>query len=145
MYDEGSTVTRFKRGRSGNPKGRAVGSRSKVLVALDAFGEGEAEAIIRVQIEKAKAGDSIAARTILDRVWPPRRGSRIRFELPIVETAADLPGAIASINQQVADGAMSPEEGTAVVSLLEAHRKAIETSELADRIAVLEARTKIRR
>ena len=37
-------------------------------------------------------------------------------------------------------GEMSPEEGALVVGLLEAHRKAIETSELAGRVAALEER-----
>ena len=49
--------TRFKPGQSGNAKGRPAGSRSKVLVALDALGEGEAEDIVKAQIEKAKGGD----------------------------------------------------------------------------------------
>ena len=42
--------TRFKPGQSGNSKGRPSGSRSKVLIALDALGEGEAEDIVKVQI-----------------------------------------------------------------------------------------------
>ena len=52
--------TRFKPGQSGNPAGRRAGSRSKVLVALDALGEGEAESIVKALIEKAKGGDSVA-------------------------------------------------------------------------------------
>ncbi len=64
--DEQPNDTRFKLGQSGNAKGRPTGSRSKVLVALDALGEGEVEDIVKVQIEKAKGGDSMAAKTILD-------------------------------------------------------------------------------
>lgn len=132
--------TRFKRGRSGNPGGRRAGSRSKVLVALDALGEGEAEGIVRAMVEKAKEGDATAARTILDRVWPPRKGARLQFDLPEVTKAEELPGAIAAVTRQVAEGEISPDEGVAVVSLLEAHRKALETSELAARVAALEER-----
>src|SRR5215471_16915969 len=91
--------TRFKPGQSGNPNGRPAGSRSKVLVALDALGEGEAESIVKAMIEKAKGGDSVAGRTILERVWPPRKGARLQFDLPAVTTANDLPGAIASVNR----------------------------------------------
>src|SRR6478752_4448592 len=93
--------TRFKPGHSGNPAGRPTGSRSKVLTALDALGEGEAESIVKAMIEKAKAGDSVAGRTILERVWPPRKGARLQFNLPAVVTANDLPGAIAAVNLQV--------------------------------------------
>lgn len=132
--------TRFKRGQSGNPSGRRAGSRSKVLVALDALGEGEAEAIVLAMVEKAKDGDATAARTILDRVWPPRKGARLRFDLPTVTKADELPVAVGAITRQVADGDISPDEGAVIVALLDAHRKAIETSELAERVAALERR-----
>ena len=132
--------TRFKPGQSGNPQGRPAGSRSKVLVALDALGEGEAENIVKAQIEKAKGGDSVAARTILDRVWPPRKGARLQFDLPEVKRADQLPGAIAAINRQAADGEISPDEAALIVGLLDAQRKAIETNELAERLAALEER-----
>lgn len=132
--------TRFKPGQSGNPSGSRSGSRAKALLALDALGEGAAEEIIAAMVEKAKAGDAVAARTILDRVWPARKGARIAFELPTVASADELPAAIAAISRQVAEGEISPDEGATIVSLLEAHRKAIETGELAARVAALEER-----
>lgn len=131
---------RFEPGQSGNPKGRRAGSRPKVLVALDALGEGEAEAIVLKMVEKAKDGDAVAARTILERVWPARKGARLTFTLPEVKSAEDLPDAVAAITRQVAEGEISPDEGATVVTLLEAHRKAIETSELSARVAALEER-----
>ncbi len=91
-------------------------------------------------ITKAKGGDAIAARAIFDRVWPPRKGARIQFDLPEVSKAEDLPGALAVVNRQVADGEISPDEAAVVVGLLEAQRKAIETNDLAARIAALEER-----
>ena len=132
--------TRFQPGQSGNPAGRRAGSRSKVCLALDALGEGEAEAIVKAMIENAKNGDGQAGRTILERVWPPRKGARLQFDLPEVTKADELPGAIAAVNRQVAEGEISPDEGTLIVGLLEAQRRAIETSELANRVAALEER-----
>jgi hypothetical protein len=44
------------------------------------------------------------------------------------------------VNRQVADGEVSPDEAAVIVGLLEAHRKAIETTELAARVAALEER-----
>ena len=84
MSDDPVRDTRFKPGQSGNPNGRPAGSRSKVLLARDALGEGEAENIVKAMIEKAKGGDSVAGRTILERVWPPRKGARLQFRLPEV-------------------------------------------------------------
>jgi len=137
---DGRKDTRFKPGQSGNPKGRKAGARSKTLLAFDAIGKKETEAIIKAMVDKAKDGDATAARTILDRVWPARRGARLSFDLPEIHTADDLPGAVGAVTQQVADGEISPDEGATIVTLLEAHRKAIETSELAARVAALEER-----
>jgi hypothetical protein len=139
MTDENKSW-QFQPGKSGNPKGRKRGSRSKVLVALEALGEGEVEAIVKTMIEKAKEGDAAAAKTILDRVWPPRKGARLQFDLPAVSKAEELPEAIASINRQVADGDISPDEGLIIVGLLEAQRKAMETSDFAARLEALEER-----
>ncbi|WP_378947765.1 DUF5681 domain-containing protein [Mesorhizobium sp. ANAO-SY3R2] len=130
----------FKPGQSGNPNGRPKGSRSKMALLLEELAEGEAEEIARVMIQNAKKGDAIAARAILDRVWPARKGARVQFELPEVAKADDLPGAVAAVNRQVAEGDISPDEAALIVGLLETQRKAIETSELAARLAALEER-----
>ena len=135
--------TRFQPGQSGNPRGRRAGSRSKALVALDALGEGEVNDIIKAMMDKAKKGDAQAARIILDRVWPPRKGTRFEFDLPEVSKAEDIPGAIGEVTAQVAEGIISPDEGAVIVGLLDARRKAIETEQLASRIAALEARAAI--
>jgi hypothetical protein len=59
-------------------------------VALDKLAEGDAEDILRKQIEKAKEGDQAAATLILARVWPLRKGRGVTVDLPKVETAADI-------------------------------------------------------
>ena len=69
MASEDNKTTQWKPGQSGNPNGRPAGSRSKVLLALDALGESEANDIVRAMIEKAKEGDTTAAGQILDRVY----------------------------------------------------------------------------
>src|SRR5262245_39392788 len=136
MKSEGNK--QWKPGQSGNPNGRPAGSRSKALLALDGLGESEANNIVRAMIERAKGGDATAARQILDRVWPARKGARLRFDLPEIGKAEELPAAIEAINRQVADGDISPDEAVLIVGLLGTQRKAIETSELAARVAALE-------
>lgn len=138
--DKKSKDTRFKPGQSGNPAGRPLGARAKALAALDALAEGEMTDIAKAMIEKAKEGDTTAGRLILDRAWPMRKGRGIAFKLPEVSKVDDLPEAIAAVTRQVADGEISPDEGATVVSLLEAHRKAIETNEFSARLAALEER-----
>ena len=129
----------FKRGESGNPAGRPAGSRNKVLVALDKIGAEGAEEVLRRTVEAAKAGDMRAAELLLSRVWPARRGRPVALPgVPKIETPADLVRALGAVADSVAEGVISAEEGQAVAAVLEAQRKAIETSDLAERIARLE-------
>ncbi len=80
-----------------------------------------------------------AAKVLLDRVWPARRGRPVRLELPELRTPADLAAALGAVAGAVGRGDLSPEEGGAVAAVLEAQRRAIETMELERRIAALEA------
>ncbi|ODT22147.1 MAG: hypothetical protein ABS35_15440 [Kaistia sp. SCN 65-12] len=118
----------FKPGQSGNPSGRPKGIRSKVTVLLDALADGEAEEIARVMIDNAKKGDAMAARAILDRVWPARKGARVQFDLPDVTRAEELPGAIAAVNRQVADGVVRRSQNTRAAN--PTHRAEITTHSL---------------
>ena len=49
--------SRWKKGQSGNPNGRAAGSRNRATLAIEALLEGEGEALTRKAIELAKDGD----------------------------------------------------------------------------------------
>jgi hypothetical protein len=127
----------FEPGGPGGP-GRKAGSRNKATLMLDELAEGDAEDILGKQIEKAKEGDQRAAEFILGRAWPARRSRPMSIELPKVETAGDIVKAIGAIADAVAGGELSPEEGEAVASILDAKRKAIETTDLLARIEALE-------
>ncbi|TPK42632.1 MULTISPECIES: DUF5681 domain-containing protein [unclassified Mesorhizobium] len=130
--------TRFQPGKSGNPKGRPSGSRSRVTLACEKLLDADAKAITTKAIELAKTGDTVALRLCMDRIAPPRKGSPIRFTLPEMANSGDVRGAALAVLQAVAEGLMSPEEGGAVVPLIEAARRAIETDELGGRLDVLE-------
>ena len=98
----------------------------------------DVEGIVRMVIEAAKAGDMTAARLILDRIAPPRRGSTILFKLPTIQTAADVSKALSAVMASVAHGELTPDEATAISGVVETKRKAIETQELEMRVVVLE-------
>lgn len=131
---------RFQPGRSGNPRGKPKGARNRVLAALDRIGEEAAADVLRKAVDAALAGDARAIELILSRTWPARRGRPVRLALPALDTAADLPAALASVAAAVARGEVTPDEGQAVGALLEAHRRAIETADLDARLAALERR-----
>jgi type I restriction enzyme, R subunit len=48
---------RFRKGQSGNPSGRPPGARNKTTLAVEALLDGEAEALTRKAIERAKTAD----------------------------------------------------------------------------------------
>lgn len=132
--------SRFKPGQSGNPKGKAPGTRNAALVALDKIGLDSAQALLQTVIKKALDGDMLAARILLDRAWPVRKGRPVTFTLPPTETAADVVQSLARLLEAVADGQLTLEEGQALASIIESQRKAIETTELDARITELEKR-----
>ena len=129
--------TRFQAGHPGGP-GRPAGSRNKSALALDALADGEAAAILQKQIELANGGDQRAAEVILSRCWPARKSRPVTLALPAIQSAADVVAAVGAVADAVGAGDITPEEGAAVASILEAKRRAIETVELEDRVAALE-------
>jgi hypothetical protein len=100
----------------------------------------DAEDVVRAVLTAAKAGDMVAARLVLERILPLRRGRPVAFALPDVQAAADLPAALGAIVAAVASGILTPEEAAAVAAVLEAQRRAIETADLEARVAAIEAR-----
>ncbi len=143
MSDEATVMKqghRWRPGQSGNPSGRAKGSRNRVLTALDKIGEDAAREVLGAAVAAAKGGDLGAASLILSRVWPARKGRPVVLDLPTMTCAADLPAVLGAVAQAVAAGEITPEEGQAFAAVVEAQRRAIETADLAERLAALEAK-----
>jgi hypothetical protein len=130
----------FERGRSGNPAGKARGTRHHITVLAERLMGGDVKAVVTKVVEAAKGGDMTAARLILDRIVPARRGRPVTFTLPVVATTADLVAALGAILAAVATGELTPDEGAAVAGLIESKRKAIEIVDLEARVAALEGR-----
>jgi hypothetical protein len=130
---------KFQPGRSGNPAGKVRGTKHRVTVLAERLMADDAQDVVRTVIAAAKGGDISACKLVLDRIAPIRRGAPVKFTLPELTVASDLPAAIATITTQVAHGVLSPEEGSVITGMLEARRKALETAELVERIERIEA------
>ncbi|MBF0482457.1 MAG: hypothetical protein HQK81_09755 [Desulfovibrionaceae bacterium] len=123
-------------------RGLPQGSRHKATIAAQALLDGEGEALTRKCVEMALDGDTTALRLCLERLCPPRKDSPVKITLPKVETSADLSQASGAILEAVAKGELTPGEGQALAGLVEAHRRAVETTELEARITALEKENK---
>jgi len=129
---------RFAPGNRANPHGRPAGSRNKATLALEMLMADDAAEVVAATIAAAKAGDIAAARLVLDRVLPPRKGRPVQLDLPPVATASDLLAALSATLDAMAAGEIRPEEAAVVAGVLEAKRKAIETVDIEARLARLE-------
>jgi hypothetical protein len=97
------------------------------------------ESVCRSVVHAAKAGDMTAARLIIERILPAPRTRRIALDLPPVKTASDIHDAKGRVIAAMSAGDISADEAMALSSVLDGHRKSIETVELEARIATLEA------
>ena len=129
----------FKPGQSGNPNGRAKGSRNATTRIVEELLDGEAEELVRKAIELGKAGDGPALRMCLDRLLPARKDSPISFDLPPINTVADAKAASASVLTAVAGGEITPSDGAAVMGLLVSHKLIVEATDFEARLSALEA------
>jgi len=128
----------FQKGQSGNPSGRPPGARNKATIMAEMLLQGEAEALARVAIERAKAGDIRALRMCLDRLAPPSRHRTIDFKLPPLESAADAATALAAITAAVGAGELTPAEAGALSKLVDGFARMLEATVFEQRIAKLE-------
>ena len=129
----------FKQGQSGNPSGRPVGARNRATLAMESLLDGEAEAITSKAIELAKKGDGPALRLCMERIMPARRDRPTAIKLPKLERAADAVKANAALVERVAAGELTPVEASELAKLVESFIRAIEVTDVQDRLAKLEA------
>jgi len=127
---------RFGKGRSGNPRGRPLGSRNSATLAAEALLEGEAEKLTRKCIELALSGDTVALRLCLERIYPARKDRAVRFPLPPITSARDAADIAAAVAQAVAAGHVTPSEAAEIAKVVDVYVRAYQMAELNDRVAL---------
>jgi len=125
----------FKKGRSGNPKGRPKGIQDK-RVALRSMLEPHAEKLVDVVVKKALKGDVAALRICLDRLIPPIKARDAAVSI------GRLGGALCDQGKAVLDavteGRVTPDEAAALMQVIGAQARIVEVDELARRVKALE-------
>jgi hypothetical protein len=127
---------------AGNPPpkaGRPKGARNKTTLACLDLLDGEGLALTRVAVDRAKAGDPVALRLVVDRIMPRGRGRGIEIEVPHVARPEDLVAACACVIDAAAAGELTLTEAESFMRILDQQRKAIESQDLSMRVELLEA------
>ena len=119
---------RFRKGLSGNPKGRPMGARNKATEAAELVLDGEAEALTRKAVELALEGEASALRLCLERIIPPRRERPVKLTVPSVRGAADLADTMAAITTAATQGTITPGQAAELARRSAAGRLAPKSS-----------------
>lgn len=131
---------RFKKGYSGNPKGKPTGARNKSTQAALALLDGEAEALSRKAVDLALEGDTGALRLCLERIVPPMKEHYLTgMDLPEITGQEDVLEAIAEVGRRLADGNILPSQAAALCNVFEHYRRHFEATDLEERIRLLES------
>lgn len=131
---------RFKPGQSGNPagrpKGRGMAHRLRAAIAE------ESEDIIRVLVGQALAGDTTAAKVLLDRVLPPMKAEaqavRLNLEPGGLVAKAD------AIIEATGAGVIAPDVAAQLISAVATLAKITEVEALEERLTALEQQLSIK-
>ena len=126
----------WKKGISGNPKGRPPGIVDK-RAKLNKLLEGKAESVLNVVIDSALEGDVQSANIILSRVMPVLRAQdeRVEFEL---DTSEPMSGQVEAILKALSQGQIGADTAKQIIDsigVLDAIRQA---ESLETRLAALE-------
>jgi hypothetical protein len=128
----------FAKGFSANPAGKPKGTRHSATKLAEALIDGQAEALVQRALALALSGDPTAMRIVMDRLCPPRRERTVSLEMPSIKSATDLIAAAAALADAASSGEITPGEAASLSTLVANTAKAVETFELAERLARLE-------
>lgn len=129
---------RFKKGKSGNPRGKPKGAKHKASMMAEMLFENEIAAVCHQVIDQAKEGNMQAAKIILDRLLPPRKDRPINFKLPFIQNAADALKASRLICHAVGNGELTPLEGESLSKIVEVQAKNIDLFDFGIRLQAIE-------
>ena len=127
--------TKFKPGKSGNPKGRPKGARDK-RTELRSLLEPHSKELVEKVVELAIGGDTTALRLCLERLIPPFRSQEQSITLD------NMNGELTAQGRQIilamGNGELSPSDASSMLQALASQARLSEVDELERRISKLE-------
>jgi hypothetical protein len=125
----------FHPGQSGNPAGRAVGSRNKKTLAAEEALFDHAQELVEDTVRRAKAGEPAAMRLCMERILPVGRGRPLPIDLPPVRNSNDAYKAAAVVMEALKEGAISAREAVDLLRVVEGLARLTGTVDFIRRIA----------
>lgn len=129
---------KFQKGQSGNPNGKAKGTKNRATLAAEQLLQGDLDSICRKLVEEALTGNVQAIKLVLDRVLPPKKDRVIDVQLPKLQTTDDAVNAISIIIDALGSGEITPSEGEAMSRVVDVFIKTLQEYEIEKRVSMLE-------
>src|SRR4051794_31593864 len=127
------------RGR-GRPKAETLALTKAARARFDALAAESIEAVFQAVLTAAtQDGDMAAARLLVDRVIPSRRGAPVSFHIRPLKTPEDCALAYADLLDDVGAGRLTPEEAQTISAIVAKRAELFPSVELAAEIEALKA------
>src|SRR5262245_46914346 len=122
----------------GRPKGarNRYGAEFRTIIAE--AGPDVARRIVEIARDKDNSDHFVACRFIGDRLDPPPRGMSVRFDLPRIQSAKDVPTVIDAILQACANGKLTTAEASDLANVITRLQSAATLVDLEQRIRQIE-------
>ena len=127
-------VNLWKAGQSGNPAGRPPGQSD--ITKLRAMLVPKAPELLETVFNAAKGGDMVAARLILERIFPAVKSTEQGVELNLIgETLTEKGNAVLGA---ISKGVLAPSQGSQLIAAIGTLARVTELDDLERRIGELE-------
>jgi hypothetical protein len=124
---------RFAPGQSGNPAGKRPGTRNQATRLREILADHDVERAIEVLREQLRDGKGVAARFVLERLFPKPRDREIDLALPPPEAGTTLAEMFDRVLWLMAAGEITIDEASRMARLIEARGDRVETRQIETR------------
>src|SRR3954470_18712421 len=138
MTDEISHEPALPKDKGGRPRAETVALTKAARARFDTLAAESIEAVFQAVLTAAtQDGDMAAAKLLIDRVIPSRRGAPVSFHIRPLQTPEDCALAYADLLEDVGAGRLTPEEANTISAIVGKRAELFPSIELAAEIEAL--------
>src|SRR6476620_11029321 len=140
MTDGLSHESALPKNKGGRPKAETIALTKAARARFDTLAAQSIEAVFQAVLTAAtQDGDMAAAKLLIDRVIPSRRGAPVSFHVRPLTTPGDCALAYTDLLDDVGAGRLTPEEAQTISSIVAKRAELFPSIELANEIEALKA------